>query len=630
MKNQIFLIGLFCCLNVAPNHAQQDSTGLQSAIDAIVYQDTIPNHTLSADSPVNDNSEAIHLMIQSNIANLAVSIRESVIAELLQNTENTHQRLELERQRGELYKEDSLRRIKQQHRIDSLKKTAIGAPVLLKQDTLYYIFANIGAISASERAKLQSEKILHTAKIFLLKTDSLHIAEGNETSDIVYQHTILASVTEHDALWMNTTRNALAIKHINSIVNAIAVYKKQTGLWNTIRIIGLCLLLVGGQLALFMGIRFLFKHVIRRAIIKRKKKLFKGIIFRNDEILNPKRQMRLCLGLVRAVKYFIYFISFYLTIILLFSILPPTQKVADLLFGWILNPIKAAGNSMIDFLPNLFHIIIILISVRYILKFAKYISNEIEEKRLVIPGFYPDWSKATLNIFRFIVYALAFVLIFQLLPWSDSAVFQGVSVFIGLLISLGSTGVISNLISGLVITYMRPFVKGDRIRIGETYGDIVEKTPFVIRILTPKNEVVTVPNATILSSNVVNYSAKTKDNKDAGVVVNTIVEMGYEVPWAQVHHLLIDAALRTPHVLHRPSPFVLQTALNDFSISYQINAYTKEPSKIPFIYSELYKNIQDVFRDAGIELMTLPYQAFRKGNQTTIPPVFNSSEKTMQ
>jgi len=313
---------------------------------------------------------------------------------------------------------------------------------------------------------------------------------------------------------------------------------------------------------------------------------------------------------------------------LLFSIFPPTQKYAEILFGWIINPVISIGNSFIDFLPDLFKIIIILIAVHYILKFFKYVTSEIDAKHLVIPGFYPDWAKATFNIIRILVFALTIVLIFQLLPWAKSPIFQGVSVFLGLLVSLGSTNVIANLMSGMVITYMRPFIQGDRIRIGETYGDIVEKTPFVIRIQTPKNEVVTVPNATVLSSNVVNYSARTKDSKDNGVVVNTIVTMGYDVPWVRLTQLLIDAALKTPFVLQEPPPFVLQTALNDFSVSYQINAYTKEASKMPFIYSELYKNIQDTLRDAGIEMVLPHYQAIRDGNPSTIPPRCDKPEPT--
>ena len=615
------------------------ATSVQARQDSIfsVLQDDGPIDSLidmqgyshQPDSQVIDNSEAINLMIQSNLADIENSIKEAVITELLQNEANTaRQRRELEQQMDVLHQEDSLRRALQRHRIDSLKKTAIGAPVMLKYDTLYFIYAKIGSISALERANSQSKKIHHMAKDFSTKSDTIHLVEGYSTSDLVYNDIILASVSEYDALWMNTTRDSLASEYLQIIHDAIIVYKEQTALSNTLRIIGLCLLLIVVFFALLKGISFLFNHLIIRSIIRRKKSLFKGFKFRDFEILNSHQVMKMIVGILKIFKYIFYIILFYLTIPLLFSIFPPTQKYAEILFGWIINPVISIGNSFIDFLPDLFKIIIILIAVHYILKFFKYVTSEIDAKHLVIPGFYPDWAKATFNIIRILVFALTIVLIFQLLPWAKSPIFQGVSVFLGLLVSLGSTNVIANLMSGMVITYMRPFIQGDRIRIGETYGDIVEKTPFVIRIQTPKNEVVTVPNATVLSSNVVNYSARTKDSKDNGVVVNTIVTMGYDVPWVRLTQLLIDAALKTPFVLQEPPPFVLQTALNDFSVSYQINAYTKEASKMPFIYSELYKNIQDTLRDAGIEMVLPHYQAIRDGNPSTIPPRCDKPEPT--
>jgi len=622
MKTTILLPIMFCLVHLPFIHAQQDSSALNRQIDSVVKQtitlatDTIPSQTLET-----DNSEAINLMIQSNMASLEASLKESILAELIQNTENSRQRRELERQMDEIRQGDSLRRVMQQQRIDSLKKTAIGAPVTLKQDTLYFIYTNIGSISASERAKLHSEKILNTAKLFTLKIDSIHIEEGFSTSDIVYGTTVIASVTENDALWMNTTRDSLAEKHIASIVSAVEVYKKKSGQWAIIRIISLCLLLVIALSGLFFFVRYLFNHVLRRALIRRKDKLLKDIVFRDYAIMKTHQELKLLFGFLKIVKYTIYIILLYIALPLLFSIFPPTRNIAEMLFDWVLNPVKSLFSSFVDFLPDLFKIVVILIVVHYILKFIKYIAIEIEEKRLVIPGFYPDWAKATLNIIRIIMYSISIVMIYQLLPWASSPIFQGVSVFIGLLVSLGSTSVISNLMAGMVITYMRPFIQGDRIRIGDTYGDIVEKTPFVIRILTPKNEIITVPNATVLSSNVINYSAKTKDDTDPGVVVHTTVTLGYEVSWVQVHQLLIDAALKTPFIQQTPKPFVLQTALNDFSISYQINAYTKEPSKIPIINSELFKSIQDTFRDAGIELLTPHYQAYRDGNAITLPPI---------
>ena len=626
MRRNRFFTTLFCVVWVTFGRAQQDSIVLPSEVDTIAHIDSLIENSLPADSQVVDNMEAISLMVQSNVADMEASIRESILAELMENTENTRQRIEFERQLDELRKDDSLRRVNQLRRIDSLKQTAIGAPVLLKHDTLYLIYANIGSVSAEERAKLHSKKIFNTAKIFSLKTDSLVITEGNATSDIVYRNNVLTSVTEKDAMWMNTTRDSLAREHIDRILEAIVVYKKKSSVWNTVRIVGLCLLLFVGQYIMFKGTAYLFNHIIRRKVIRHKKKLFKGFKLRDFEILNANRQMRLFIGVIKIVKYAFYVILFYLTILMLFSIIPHTKNIADILFGWIQNLLYSIGSGFVDFLPNLIKIIILLITLRYVMKFLKFIANEIEEKRLVIHGFYPDWAKATLNIFRILIYAIAIVMIFQLLPWSKSPIFQGVSVFLGLLISLGSTSVISNLMSGMVITYMRPFIKGDRIRIGDTFGDVVEKTPFVIRVLTPKNEVITVPNSTVLSSNVINYSSKTKDNNDPGVVVYTTITMGYDVSWVQIQKLLIEAALKTPYIQSKPTPFVLQTALNDFSISYQINAYTKEATKIPFIYSELYKNILDTFHDAGLEMITFHYQAYRDGNELKIPPVSHKKE----
>ena len=618
MKSNNLCTTLLCLFLASLSYAQQRPVALPPDADSTVPQTSVSDSTLVSETQKTDNSETINLMIQSNLANMEASIKESILAELMENTEGSRQRRELERQMNELLKEDSLRRQNIERRIDSLKQTAIGAPVLLKQDTLYLIYANIGSISAMERARLHSEKIFHTAKVFSLKTDSLYIVEGFSTSDIVYLNTVLASVTENDAIWMNTTRDSLAVEHINSIINAIAIYQQNTSLWNRFRIIGLCLLLFVSLFCLFKGIAYLFNHVIRRILIRHKKKLFTH----DYAILNSNRQLRLLMGFIKLFKYLLYIVLLYLAIPMLFSIFPPTQKYAEVLFGWILNLFYSIWDGFVDFLPNLTRIVIILICLRYVMKFLRYLANEIEAKRLVIPGFYPDWAKATLNIFRIIVYAITLVMIFLLLPWSDSPIFQGVSVFVGLLISLGSTSVISNLMAGLVITYMRPFIKGDRIKIGDTYGDVVEKTPFVVRVLTPKNEVVTVPNATVLSSNVVNYSSKTKDEKDPGVVIHTTITMGYDVPWAQIKQLLIEAALKTPYVLHKPVPFVLHTALNDFSISYQINAYTKEAKKIPIIYSELYKNILDTFRDAGLEMITFHYQAYRDGNKEKIAPEY--------
>jgi small-conductance mechanosensitive channel len=308
----------------------------------------------------------------------------------------------------------------------------------------------------------------------------------------------------------------------------------------------------------------------------------------------------------------------YLSLPLLFSIFPSTEGYTTTLLRWILTPAKLAIMGFVDFLPSLITILVIVVIFKYSIKLIKFFFDEIKQENIKIDGFYSDWAMPTFNIIRFLMFAFMLVIIFPYLPGSDSDIFKGVSVFVGILFSLGSSNAIANMVAGLVITYMRPFKIGDFIKIGEVSGEVIEKTALVTRIRTPKFEDITIPNATILSSTSTNFSANTIQSKD-GLLVHTTVTIGYDVPWEAIYKALIEAALKTEMVEKSPAPFVLQTSLDDFYVSYQINVYTKQPTKQPSIYSSLHQNIQDSFNSAGIEIMSPHYNAFRNGNKTTIP-----------
>ena len=288
------------------------------------------------------------------------------------------------------------------------------------------------------------------------------------------------------------------------------------------------------------------------------------------------------------------------------------------------NPLSRPAQEAGIFVHNKIHsvekdnsaIIVIWYAVKYLVRMVLYLAREIEAGRLKFNGFYPDWAMPTFHIVRFLLYAFMIAMIYPYLPGSKSGVFQGISVFVGLIVSLGSSTVIGNIIAGLVITYMRPFKMGDRIKLNDTTGDIIEKTPLVTRIRTPKNEVVTVPNSFIMSSHTVNYSTSAREY---GLIIHSEVSIGYDVPWRQVNQILIDAALNTPGVVDDPRPFVLETSLSDWYPVYQINAYIKEAHKMSQIYSDLHQTIQDKFNEAGIEIMSPHYMAVRDGNATTMP-----------
>ncbi|WP_294081466.1 mechanosensitive ion channel family protein [Proteiniphilum sp. UBA5384] len=626
MKLITFILSIF--LPVVAVNAQSDTTQVIQAdsLRAISKDSLIAVNPQADTLKVIDNSSTIELIVSSTQENQTSSMKEELLNEQLEALQSSdlRQRRLIEKQLNELRKTDSIRRVAQREQIDSMKRQAAGAPVVLKGDTLYLIYTNLGSFSPNERAASNSEKIFRAAKMFSLKSDSLIVVESGSTSDILYRETILSSITDMDALWMDTPRNALAEAYKEKIIEAIGVYKKSISLLNILKMSGLSLFVILILFGAVKGVGLLFRRVIDKKLVSKKDKWFPGIRIRNLEVMDSDREVKVALFVSKIIRYLIYIILFYLAIPLLFSIFPQTQRLAETLFGWIFSPLASTWKGFVLYLPNLFKIIVIVLIMRYVVRFFRYIFREISAEKLIIPGFYADWAKATFNILRIFLYAFMLILIFPLLPGSDSGVFQGVSVFMGVIFTLGSTSVIGNLVAGMVITYMRPFIIGDRIKIGDVTGDVTEKSPFVVRIRTTKNEIVTVPNSTILSSNVINYSS-TSTGQNEGLIVNTSVTMGYEVPWRQVNQLLIDAALKTDLLLSKPQPFVLQTALNDFAASYQLNAYTKNPEKQAVIYSQLHQNIQDIFREAGIELITPHYRATRDGNKSVVPPEVEKS-----
>ena len=584
-------------------------------------QDSAPIDTLSQrpDSTAfySDNTQALELIMQSQTENAAILLKESLLTDQLAVEADARQRLMVERQLEELRLADSLRRVEQRKQIDSLKKTSHGAPILLKRDTIYYIYTKLGSFTPAERAESDSEKILKVARMFSLKVDSLTVMDSGTSSEIMYNDITLASITDLDALWMDTSRSELALIYKEKVLVAIGEYKKDVSVLNIIKMISLALLVLALLFVLLKGAAHLFIRIVDVKIKGKFGGKLKGIKFRDFELLDPKKQIMAFLFLSKCARYLTYFILIYLTIPLLFSVFPLTQRYAQTLFGWILSPIGSILSGFVAYLPKLIRIVIIVAIMRYVMKFFRYIANEIEIGRMSVPGFYSDWAKATFNLLRIFLYAFTVALVFPLLPGSDSDIFKGVSVLLGLLFSLGSTTVIANLTAGMVITYMRSFKIGDRIRVGDVFGDVIEKTPFVIRVITHKKELVTVPNSTILSSNVTNYSTSAYEQ---GVILYTTVTMGYDVPWRRVEELLIQAGLKTEFVLQEPAPFVLQLGLNDFSASYQLCVYTKEPQRQADIYSNINKNIQDVFTEAGIEMISPHYQAIRDANAPVMPP----------
>ena len=523
--------------------------------------------------------------------------------------------MEIEQMKLAAYAADSVKLASQKQRIDSLRQVTLGVPVVVDEDTLFYLYAKRGGLSPQQRAENVSRDITALGKRFNLHPDSVYIESTDIVTDLMYGDKVLVSFTDQDGLWESCSRDRLAEIRRQVIVEKLKVMKAEHGFWQLCKRIAYFLLVIVGQFLLFKLTNWLFRKLKAR-IVRLKYTRLKAFSIQDFELLDTRRQVIVLVWLANLFRYVIMLLQLLLTVPLLFSIFPQTKDLAYQLFSYIWNPVKNILYGVLAYIPNLFTILVICIAIKYLVRMFRYLANEVQEERLKLNGFYPDWAMPTYHIIRFLLYAFMIAMIYPYLPGSNSGVFQGISVFVGLIISLGSSTVIGNIIAGLVITYMRPFKLGDRIKLNDTTGNVVEKTPLVTRIRTPKNEVVTIPNSFIMSSHTVNFS---QSARDYGLIIHSEVSIGYDVPWRQVNKLLIEAALNTPGVVDDPRPFVLSTSLSDWYPVYQVNAYIKDADRLAQIYSDLHQNIQDRFNEAGVEIMSPHYMAVRDGNASTIP-----------
>lgn len=546
------------------------------------------------------------------------SLRKAELEERLQSLQasDAAKKTQIERQIQQLNNVEAARISEKKARIDSLKQFVSGFPVLgVQEDTLFFIYARSGAFTPKERAETISQKIILMYEDDFFTPDSIKINQSDLGTDVLYDGLIVLSISETDALWYNENSANFGQIAAEKIKMSIIKAREDNSL-----------LTLAGRIGLVALVLFLAWQALKLIKIAQLKVLswlrsnadhwFHDVRYRDYTFLTAEQQKQAVYSVAQGLKWVLYALLLYISLPLLFSIFPFSRTWAEALFQLVWSPFTSLLRSIWDYIPNLFSILVIVFVMRYFIRFIRYIFHEIRDEKLEFNGFHADWAMPTYNIVRFLLYAFMLVLIFPYLPGSDSNIFKGVSVFLGLLFSLGSSSAISNMVAGLVITYMRPFKMGDRIKIGEVTGDVLEKTMLVTRIRTLKNEIVTIPNSAVLSGNTTNYSS---DAVVRGLIIHTSITIGYDVPWQKVHQALKLAANRTEYLEKSPEPFVLQTELQDFYVAYQVNAFTKHAERQALIKSDLHRHILDVCNEMDIEILSPHYRANRDGNHSTIP-----------
>lgn len=505
----------------------------------------------------------------------------------------------------------------------SLEQLAV-APVIFQEDTLFLISHSPGEYPVTYRANQISDRLQSLTENYEQGVDTIYLKTENNFISVMYNDQVAFIVTENDAKTSGTAVTVLAEMQMGKFKEALHQEIKDdltTREW-LIRI-GYFLLSLLVLIAAIKLVNWLFKKLnaylskFEKKFLKNKKNIFKYFI--------PRNTTNIFVFVSNVIKYITILFILLTYLPFMFSFFPWTEDMVSNFYSYLANPVKFVFFGFIDFVPNLIFIVVIIFITRYVIRVQKDIVEDIEAEKFIIKGFPKDWANTTQKIISLLIWAFALVLIYPHLPGSASPAFRGVSIFIGAIVSFGSTSAIANIIAGVVITYMRPYQIGDRVKIQNTTGDVIEKTLLVTRIRTIKNEDVTIPNANIINNHLINYSANVDKN---GLLLHTSVTIGYDVPWNQVEKLLIEAASKSMHIEPEPAPFVLQTSLDDNYVSYEINAYSKEAKKMALIYSDIHKNILDVFNTAGVEILSPQYIAARDGNLTTVPSQLSDDSRS--
>lgn len=477
------------------------------------------------------------------------------------------------------------------------------APVVIDGEVLFDV-RGITAYPAERRAAEIEARIRALAKDRALDASSLTLQEQAGTTLVVANGRPFLVVHDEDAALEAVDRRILAEAYRARVVRAIEAYRtarEPAILWRHA-------LLALGATIMLLASAYIGRRIARRLrhrLERRYREQVGDITVLSFQVVRAEQLWRVLDSVLRLVWALtvIAMIGVYLRYSL--ALFPWTRGTANRLVDIVVDPLRRMGLGLVAVVPNIVFLAILFLVTRYVLKLFQLFFDSVAAGTVRLQNFDSDWAQPTYKIVRLLVVAFAVVVAYPYVPGSDTEAFKGISLFIGVVFSLGSTSFIGNIISGYSLTYRRTFRIGDRVRIGEHTGEVTDIRMLVTHLRTPWNEEVIVPNSTIVGNEVVNFSSMVQQR---GLILHTTVGIGYETPWRQVEAMLIEAAARTPGLLRDQPPFVHQRALGDFCITYELNAFCDAPDQMRVLYTELHRNILDVFNEYGVQIMTPAYE----------------------
>ena len=477
------------------------------------------------------------------------------------------------------------------------------APVELDGAVLLTV-RGASSLPAAERARRIEERLTAVAADTTIPVDSLRVVDDEGASRLMAGDRTIMAVVDADASLEQVSRSTLAAIHLMRLGQAIVDYREARSAsalrTNALNALGATAALLVAAVAVFWSWRR-FDSLLTSRLRER----IQTVGIQSFEVMRAERIWKALRGALTALRTLAL-----LTIALVYSgfvlaQFPRTRGLSRGMLAFALRPLEVIANGLIAQIPSLIFLVVLFFVFRLTLRVIRLFFDAIERGTVTLATFDQDWAQPTYKIIRVLVIAFGLIVAYPYIPGSESAAFRGVSLFIGIVFSLGSSSAISNIIAGYMMTYRRAFKVGDRVKVGEAFGEVMEMRLQVTNLRSPKNEEIVVPNSHILASEVVNYSSLARAQ---GLILHTEVGIGYETPWRQVEGMLIQAAERTEGLATDPPPFILQKKLGDFAITYELNVYCTNVPAMLRLYSALHRSILDVFNEYGVQIMTPAYE----------------------
>jgi small-conductance mechanosensitive channel len=477
------------------------------------------------------------------------------------------------------------------------------ADVVIDGNRLFSV-RGVQAHPAERRAEEIENRIEAVAGNSKLGADSLILEDHSEGTWIMAGGQRILAVFDADASLEGISPRPLAEIYRGRIAGAIEAYRRDRrlgSLWLRV------LYALGATLLLLVVWRIGRRIValLRAGFERRYRARIEGIESTAHHIIKVEQIWRVLTGLLNLMSGLAAAAAIYAYLHYVLSLFPWTRGFANSMYVMAVDPLRTMGSGLVGIIPNLIFLAILIVVTRYALKLIRAVFDNLETGAMTWKGFDPEWALPTYRLVRILVVAFALVVAYPHIPGSESGAFKGVSLLFGVLFSLGSSSLIGNLIAGYSMTYRRAFRVGEIVKIGEHMGNVEQIRLLVTHLRTIKNEEVIVPNSSILSSEVINYSSIARTR---GLILHTAVGIRYDVPWRQVEAMLLEAAARTEGLRRDLSPFVLQKALRDFSVMYEINVFCDKPHSMGALITALHRSILDVFNEYGIQVMVPAYE----------------------